>query len=562
MSEATPSVSKTLSWLLLIILIGVVSLYTWYQGTLEQGLTDKDAEIAQAAQRLKDTDEKLGLSLATEKDLRAEVDALHKQHQAEKQGLMGKLDAADQTHQDLLRDMEGLRSQHAEVLAAEQQKARQTYAELEGRHEAANQQIAALGTDIDQLKQQMSDAAAAHRTQEQQLEQQLNERITFYRTALEGSEPDRAAQLAGLEQQAQADRQALDTAHQALQAMAATGADLEQRLGNATRAVEEKNQALADAGRKLEGLQSELTRNESALAALQSKYDAALADFEEQLAAIQQQLQGAEADHTRTKAEATVAMKEAKDAHASQMAEAEGRISALTQNLKSEQATLSALQQKHDSMVSELRGTIDATQQTLSGVEAELSAATQAAAKAQEAHAKQIEEAQAQVAGLQETLESERQQAEKDRLTSQRESAAALTHVRGLYTKFSELGGRATDQGMLLSLADADLRFRTSKADLPDGELPSLDRIAALLVEHPNLTTRIEGHTDSSGRDETNLELSQKRADAVKQALVDRGVAVERVVSEGIGEARPIADNKSSIGRRQNRRVEIYVIEN
>ena len=115
---------------------------------------------------------------------------------------------------------------------------------------------------------------------------------------------------------------------------------------------------------------------------------------------------------------------------------------------------------------------------------------------------------------------------------------------------------------MLLNLAEDDLRFGISKANLPEGDIPSLDRIAELLNKHPKLTIRIEGHTDSKGREETNLKLSQARADAVKQALTDRGVSAERMSSTGIGAETPIADNANSAGRSKNRRVEIYVVEN
>jgi outer membrane protein OmpA-like peptidoglycan-associated protein len=111
-----------------------------------------------------------------------------------------------------------------------------------------------------------------------------------------------------------------------------------------------------------------------------------------------------------------------------------------------------------------------------------------------------------------------------------------------------ELGGRQTEWGLLLRLGEADLKFPTGKATLPAGELSSLDRMAALLIQHPTLTARIEGHTDASGRDEANLSISQARADAVKQALADRGVALERLEAIGLGEIRPIADPATKAG--------------
>jgi outer membrane protein OmpA-like peptidoglycan-associated protein len=137
----------------------------------------------------------------------------------------------------------------------------------------------------------------------------------------------------------------------------------------------------------------------------------------------------------------------------------------------------------------------------------------------------------------------------------------ARAHLKAIYQRLSTLGGRSTDNGILLSLAEREVRFGTAKADLPPGDIPSLDQIATVLVEYPELKVRIEGHTDNSGRDETNLALSQKRAEAVMEALVQRGVAGERLTALGIGEARPIASNETQAGRSQNRRVEIYVLE-
>jgi outer membrane protein OmpA-like peptidoglycan-associated protein len=105
------------------------------------------------------------------------------------------------------------------------------------------------------------------------------------------------------------------------------------------------------------------------------------------------------------------------------------------------------------------------------------------------------------------------------------------------------------------------VRFQPGQATLLGGELPSVTRIAELLKEQPTLTVRVEGHTDRSGNDELNKTLSQQRAEAVKQALIARGVDAVRLTAEGIGSARPLADNATAAGRSQNRRVEVYVSE-
>ena len=70
----------------------------------------------------------------------------------------------------------------------------------------------------------------------------------------------------------------------------------------------------------------------------------------------------------------------------------------------------------------------------------------------------------------------------------------------------------------------------------------------------------IEGHTDARGRAEFNKTLSQRRAEAVRTALVSRGVAAERVIAEGFGPDKPLADNTSDEGRARNRRIEIKII--
>jgi len=89
-----------------------------------------------------------------------------------------------------------------------------------------------------------------------------------------------------------------------------------------------------------------------------------------------------------------------------------------------------------------------------------------------------------------------------------------------------------------------------------------LDEIAATIAAHPEiLMIRIEGHTDDVGADVTNLKLSQSRADAVKKALVFRGIAENRLDAVGFGEMRPISSNASDDGRAENRRVEFIIVD-
>ena len=79
------------------------------------------------------------------------------------------------------------------------------------------------------------------------------------------------------------------------------------------------------------------------------------------------------------------------------------------------------------------------------------------------------------------------------------------------------------------------------------------------MTQNPSYKLTIAGHTDSVGSSESNSRLSQRRADAVKKYLTDKGIPSNRVVAIGYGEDRPVADNINAAGRRQNRRVELSV---
>jgi outer membrane protein OmpA-like peptidoglycan-associated protein len=97
--------------------------------------------------------------------------------------------------------------------------------------------------------------------------------------------------------------------------------------------------------------------------------------------------------------------------------------------------------------------------------------------------------------------------------------------------------------------------FDTASHVLRPESTPTLEQMQKTLAEHADLRITIEGHTDSRGDDGANLELSRRRADSVKAYLVDAGIPAERLQTEGIGAARPVADNTTEAGRQENRRV-------
>lgn len=108
-------------------------------------------------------------------------------------------------------------------------------------------------------------------------------------------------------------------------------------------------------------------------------------------------------------------------------------------------------------------------------------------------------------------------------------------------------------------LGAARIEFGSSSAVIGVGSSELLDQIAEAVRGCPG-TLRIEGHTDSTGLDETNRQLSQARAESVRNALIARGVPPNRLVATGYGATRPIASNQTASGRARNRRIEIRVI--
>jgi len=107
------------------------------------------------------------------------------------------------------------------------------------------------------------------------------------------------------------------------------------------------------------------------------------------------------------------------------------------------------------------------------------------------------------------------------------------------------------------------IQFEVNKAEIKEVSFGLLNEIAEVMKKAPYVKKiRIEGHASSEGVSKLNLELSDKRSKAVMAYLVDKaGIAPDRLIAEGFGDKRPIADNKTKEGREANRRVEFNIIE-
>ncbi|MEM6380534.1 MAG: OmpA family protein, partial [Bacteroidota bacterium] len=106
-----------------------------------------------------------------------------------------------------------------------------------------------------------------------------------------------------------------------------------------------------------------------------------------------------------------------------------------------------------------------------------------------------------------------------------------------------------------------NLEFETDEARIRSISFASLNELAGLLQDHPSWKLKISGHTDNTGTPKFNMDLSRRRAEAVRDYINDRGVAPDRFVVEFFGQTQPIAMNSTRAGRQRNRRVELLIIE-
>ncbi|MFN0201088.1 MAG: DUF5723 family protein [Bacteroidia bacterium] len=118
------------------------------------------------------------------------------------------------------------------------------------------------------------------------------------------------------------------------------------------------------------------------------------------------------------------------------------------------------------------------------------------------------------------------------------------------------------EQPKEVMLAFNNLEFETAKAIILPSSFGDLDTLATYLIAHPEYRLQITGHTDNQGDDAKNMDLSIRRAEAVKTYLVQRGIDATRFLTAGYGEIKPVADNETPEGRAKNRRVELVIIPN
>lgn len=140
---------------------------------------------------------------------------------------------------------------------------------------------------------------------------------------------------------------------------------------------------------------------------------------------------------------------------------------------------------------------------------------------------------------------------------AQRLAAEASARNVQLEAQLAELAAKKTERGLVITLGD--VLFGTDLARLNADGIRMAQRLATVLQQNQKRTVLVEGFADSTGKTQHNLELSERRAMAVRTALLDMGVAGDRIAQRGYGESYPVAANDTASNRQLNRRVEIIL---
>lgn len=540
--DSSQTVWKPLFWLTLAALIGVYLLYNYHSDQLQHAIGSEQRAIRALEQRLASANTELDSAKQAVSAARTRIAAL------------------EQTHAEDVADLEAA---HAQALEQLQSGYAETTASLEVRRK---QQLAALNAQIDALQSQKT---------------LLRAEAEAWQRAKETLETDLRAAI-----------EATDSLREHLAETAEERRELEVKLAADDATIADLNALLNRANQTEAALQDKLARGLEAqdeLAMLVAKEEAAILELQDKLVATTQareQLEQALASVTNappapaaegTDAEAlkatlraerdqrlAAAEQAAKTPQPEQQAELEAKIEAAREQLRSELAA------EREALKTELAAAEQRIQQVQQTLTAERDALEQALQTRSDAQRDEAADYEARIAQAEQALEAMRtemettQQALEDAQARAKRRQANLANeaanaVHAFYDRFAAFDARVTERGLLINLASEGLRFPTGGALIPTQAEALLDRLADALSLYPDRPILIEGHTDSSGSTELNERLSQQRAQAVRAALIERGIAAERLRAQGIGATQPIASNATASGRQRNRRVELYI---
>ena len=236
-------------------------------------------------------------------------------------------------------------------------------------------------------------------------------------------------------------------------------------------------------------------------------------------------------------------------ARADAAAEAQRRLEAEQARKQAEAAQAEALRMKQEAE----KAAAEAARQ-----KAEADQARQAALAQQQAAQAAADQAARDKAAADAQRRAAEAEAERARqAAAQAEAEKAQLRAQLLAQLNSILQTRDSARGLIVNMSD--VLFDTGSYTLKPGAREKLAKISGIVLAHPGLSLQIEGHTDSVGGDEFNQQLSERRADSVRDFLAENGVPGTSITARGFGKTQPVASNDTAEGRQRNRRVEIVV---
>ena len=300
---------------------------------------------------------------------------------------------------------------------------------------------------------------------------------------------------------------------------ASTFAKAEQQLRNAEEVYSRKSdkKAVEAAAREVVG-----TAEEARVMAVKQKAE------EDAQAKIAAEKRAAEDREARARADAAAEIRRRQEADQARAQAEAAKADAERMKQEAEKAAAEAARQKH-----------------------EADQATAAAVVQQQA----AEAAAAQAARDRATAEAETQKAR--RAAAEAEAEKAQLRAQLLAQLNSILQTRDSARGLIVNMSD--VLFDTGSYTLKPGAREKLAKISGIVLAHAGLSLQIEGHTYSVGGDEFNQQLSERRADSVRDFLAEQGVAPSSITARGFGKTQPVASNDTPEGRQRNRRVELVV---
>jgi len=300
--------------------------------------------------------------------------------------------------------------------------------------------------------------------------------------------------------------------------------------------------------------------------ALADKYAPAI------IAKADQQLKNAESAYRSKQDKRSI---EAAAREAAQTAE-ESRVMAVKQKTEEEAQAQSAVEKRAaDERAAKARADAEAQARARADAEAAraraeaakaeaLQAAQEAARQKQEAERQkqEAEQAKAEALAQQQALAAEADKArqaaaQSEQLRQQAEKEKQDLRARLLQQLNTVLATRDSARGLIANMSD--VLFKSGRFELLAGARERLAKVSGIVLAYPSLRLSVEGHTDSVGTDDYNQQLSERRAEAVREYLIQQGISSDSVTASGFGKTAPVASNDTPEGRQQNRRVELVL---